>query len=496
MLIIPHDPRHERELIAQRTRRLRIALYGSGLILLANVYANMVQARQASALSEKTVATKIQNLSSLKRAENRYQDLKKYLSSYPGTTDDAKNVEIRLREIDHAMAGGNYAHADYLIARERAALEVGLDNAQQIERIAKARKGMVSGVVRDGSGPVAGATVAVLKAGLIVVSATTGSAGIYALTVDADTYVIKVSLAGYVEAVIDPVVINGLQTLTDDVMVVKVPPPPTPQPTPQATPVPIIAAQPISVSTPAPLSDSTSYSTYRRGTISASSGTFTADIMTFDLASGHIKVMEDTADDGDCANNCLVKSVSSFVQQDGGFAGINGTYFCPTAYGSSCAGKTNSFYWKQYNSRIQKMINPDNGLGDNDPFIVFDENGHATFLRRWIDFKSSGLPIFAGISCTPAVVVNGNYAIDESTLDTKQLTAKISRGAIGLKGQTLYVVTVQGATVMDLGHAMQALGLDNAINVDAGGSSGMVYKNNYKLGPGRGVPNVLVFAER
>ena len=142
------------------------------------------------------------------------------------------------------------------------------------------------------------------------------------------------------------------------------------------------------------------------------------------------------------------------------------------------------------------MINPGNLLGEQDPFLVFDASGHGTFLRHWVDYKNSGIALYAGISCTPAVVLNGQYSVDESTLDTKQSTAKISRGAIGLKGQTLYVVTVQGATVQDLGHVIQALGVDNAVNTDAGGSSGMVYKNSYKLGPGRAVPNVLVFREQ
>lgn len=445
----------------------------------------IVQRNNVSVRAQQDQITLAKALKQQADVGGQYVGLKKLLSDDKAQGVDVSTIESVLPLIAKKMQSGQFTDASKDITFNTAALNTLLaaKNARDAEALAKL--GQLTGVVTDGTNPLAGVTVTLLLADKTAASATTDAAGAYSITVDAGTYTISFALSGYVSVSHDGVVIIAQKSVVHSTSISKPVPTPAPAPsTPRPTAAPSTSRH-----------DSTTYSTYDRTTINASSGSFTADIMTFDLSSGHIRVMEDTADDNDCTNNCSVKSVLSFVQQDGGFAGINGSYFCPTAYGDSCAGKTNSFYWKQFNSRVQKMINADNGLGHRDPFLIFDSSGHARFLQFWDDYVGIN-NIYAGISCTPAVVLNGSYSVDESTLDDKQRTAKISRGAVGLKGQTLYVVTIQGATVQDLGHAMVALGLDNAMNIDAGGSSGMVYKNSYKLGPGRAVPNVLVFIEQ
>ena len=142
------------------------------------------------------------------------------------------------------------------------------------------------------------------------------------------------------------------------------------------------------------------------------------------------------------------------------------------------------------------MINANNSLGESDGFITIDTSGHPHFLAHWDYYRDAPYPIEAGFSCNPTLVINGADVVNNSTLDNKELTAKISRAAIALKGQTMYVIVIQGATVPDLGTTVQAMGMDYAINSDAGGSSAMIYKGSYKLGPGRDVPNSIVFVER
>jgi exopolysaccharide biosynthesis protein len=213
--------------------------------------------------------------------------------------------------------------------------------------------------------------------------------------------------------------------------------------------------------------------------------------MTFDLGSGHIKVVADTANDSDCTDGCPVRSVKSFVERNGGFAGINGTYFCPTSY-ADCAGKTNSFYWKVLNSRLGKMMNADNKLGEEDPFYAFSSTGKATFYTDWVYYGGGA---YAGISSKPLLIKGGGYAVKDDHLDSNQKTAKVQRAALGLKGQTFYVVVIQSATVYDLAYVMQELGVDNAMNIDGGGSTAMTYKGIMRRGPGRDVPNALIFVE-
>ena len=53
---------------------------------------------------------------------------------------------------------------------------------------------------------------------------------------------------------------------------------------------------------------------------------------------GNTRVITDTANDSECTSNCPVKSVQDYVTSNGGFAGINGTYFCPDTY-PDCQGK-------------------------------------------------------------------------------------------------------------------------------------------------------------
>ena len=269
---------------------------------------------------------------------------------------------------------------------------------------------------------------------------------------------------------------------------------PTAKPTATPTPKPSATPKPTPVPTATP-SSSDAYSSYTHIVVTIGQGAFTVDLLTFDLASGHLKVVTDTASDTDCTDNCPVKSVSSYVGASRGLAGVNGTYFCPTAYGAQCAGKTNSFYWKIYNSRLGTMINANNTLGETDPFIVFDANGKATYLRQWANYRSAPFPIVAGFSCKPRMIEGGQYVLSNNDLDSGQLNTKTTRGAVGLKGQTLYFAVVRNATVPDAARVLQALGLDYAINADGGGSTAMYYQGHYLLGPGRDVPNALVVVE-
>jgi len=48
---------------------------------------------------------------------------------------------------------------------------------------------------------------------------------------------------------------------------------------------------------------------------------------------------------------------------------------------------------------------------------------------------------------------------------------------------------------MDLGYIMQALGMEYAINQDGGGSAAIVFAGQYRMGPGRNIPNALIFSE-
>lgn len=58
-----------------------------------------------------------------------------------------------------------------------------------------------------------------------------------------------------------------------------------------------------------------------------------------------------------------------------------------------------------------------------------------------------------------------------------------------------YIGVVHGATVAESAKVIQAMGIKNAINLDSGGSSAF-WSGGYKVGPGRDLPNVVLFVKR
>lgn len=332
--------------------------------------------------------------------------------------------------------------------------------------------GSLNGSVKEATSPIG--SVSLTLSGTTTSKTTSSVSGGYAFRVRAGTYTLTASKSGYNTYRQTGVVVTAGQTLSQDISLTKASSSPPP---------------------PSDGGDSNGESSYQSLVVSTNRGSFSTLVAKFNLASGQFKVITDTANDDDCADGCATKSLGSFVSGVGGFAGINGTYFCPADY-SSCAGQTNSFFWKVFNSRLNKMINNANGLGEYDPFIAFNSSGQARYFSSWDAHRGSGFEITAGINCKPALISSGNNILNEGSLDDKQRSTKSNRGAIGLNGQILYLVIAKSATVIDLASVMDSLDVSYAFNIDGGGSSAMIYNGSYKAGPGRGLPNALIVARR
>src|SRR3990167_6278414 len=109
-------------------------------------------------------------------------------------------------------------------------------------------------------------------------------------------------------------------------------------------------------------------------TSTTSGGNYT--VATFDL--GATTVVTDSANDNDCGNDCPTKSLATYIAENGGRAGINGTYFCPPDY-SSCGGKVNSFDFSVWNNRQKKWINANSLFWNGRGMMVF-RPGSAQFF--------------------------------------------------------------------------------------------------------------------
>jgi hypothetical protein len=237
---------------------------------------------------------------------------------------------------------------------------------------------------------------------------------------------------------------------------------------------------PISISAP-------SSGGYSRQQVLTDVGSFMVDIVAGDL--GSTKVIVDTASDSTCGNNCPVLPLATYVSRNGAYAGVNGTYFCPASY-PTCAGKTNSFDLLLMNKN-KTYFNSDNNVYSTNPGVVFGE-GFIRFLTavsQWgRDTSVDGM-----ISNYPLLVFNSDIAFSGSS-DPK-INSASTRSFVANKGNTVYIGVVHGATTEQVAHVMKTLGMDNALNLDDGGSAAFWY-GGYKVGPGRDLPNAILFVKK
>ncbi|MFH1326032.1 MAG: phosphodiester glycosidase family protein [Candidatus Falkowbacteria bacterium] len=244
------------------------------------------------------------------------------------------------------------------------------------------------------------------------------------------------------------------------------------------------------------------YSSYEYKKIKIATGEeFDVDVLTIDLNDPDLEIITDTADDNDCKNGCKAKTLADFVEDNNGFAGMNATYFCPDDY-ASCKDKTNSYFFPVYNSRLKKMINASElKYWTTGPILTFDTDNkfyyskdtHKDFISQEFFENKYGVNIQAAFGNKPRIIEEGMNLLIDWELDKKQKETKAPRNAFAVKGDKIYLIIAYKATVPDLANILKALKVDYAINLDGGLSRALYYNGEYKEGPGRKIPNAIVF---
>lgn len=226
---------------------------------------------------------------------------------------------------------------------------------------------------------------------------------------------------------------------------------------------------------------------YQRQRVSLDIGDYMVSIITADLNS--TRVVVDTASDSSCGNDCPVMSVASYAGRSGAFAGINGSYFCPASY-PTCAGKTNSFDTLLMNKN-KVYFNSDNNVYSNVPAVIFSGNS-ARFVGASQEWgRDTGVD--AVLANQPLMVSGGNVVFGGDG-DPKK-GSKGNRSFVGATGNTVYIGVVHSATVAEAARVLKAMGMQNALNLDSGGSTAL-WNGGYKVGPGRDVPNALLLVRK
>lgn len=248
------------------------------------------------------------------------------------------------------------------------------------------------------------------------------------------------------------------------------------------------------------------YSSYELETINTASGNYKIDIVTIDLRNSKLKIITDTANAGNCKTGCLAKELLDFSKSDKLFAAINGTYFCTSG---SCS--YNYYFYPVFNSQLKTLINDDQlKYWTTGPVMVFDENNKFYYFKDSREFKSVkdfentyNTKIQAAIGNKPRLIENKMNLLIEWDIDDKQRKTKALRNAIAYKENPdnpgrgfLYLVVARNATVPELADIMKAMNVDYALNLDGGYSSALFYNGEYMVGPGRNIPNAILFAEK
>jgi hypothetical protein len=241
------------------------------------------------------------------------------------------------------------------------------------------------------------------------------------------------------------------------------------------------------IPTNVPASNAAPGSGFSQQTVTTDVGTFLVDIIAADL--GSTRVIVDTASDGTCAKDCPVLPLGDYVARSGAYAGVNGSYFCPADY-PSCADKKNSFDTLLMNKN-KVYFNSDNNKYSTVPAVIFS-NGFIRFVGQSLEWgRDTGIDSM--IAMQPLLVSGGSVAFGGNS-DPKE-GAKGTRAFVANKGNTVFIGVVHNSTVAESARVMKAMGMDNALNLDDGGSAAL-WSGGYKVGPGRALPNVVLFVKK
>jgi hypothetical protein len=242
--------------------------------------------------------------------------------------------------------------------------------------------------------------------------------------------------------------------------------------------------------------------TKRSVTVTTAGGSFAVDVVK--LRKDGIVMHTTTAETTDCVDGCDALALADHASRRGARYGIHGTYFCPPDY-ADCAAKRNTFLWPVFDSATRTLRNASALPYHNGPILVAHTDGTYAYLHRTSQFgvavsgyeSATGKTVAAAIANYPSLVEGGTKVVlSEPMLDDGMKTVKGTRAGIGMNDRYVNLVVAKSATVPDLADIMVALGMTDAMNLDGGGSTAMLFDGTYVTGPGRLLPNAIVFSTK
>jgi len=232
-------------------------------------------------------------------------------------------------------------------------------------------------------------------------------------------------------------------------------------------------------------------------------GDFFIDVVAIDLANSELKIITDAIrpyPDPALSNGEFgAQSLGKFVTMNNGIAGINGTYFCAS---SGCGGQ-NYYFFPVYDSNTFELVNNEQlKYWTTGPIMAWDINNKFYYFKDSREFISIAnfeakykVKLQAAMGNKPRLIEDYKNLLIDWEVDKNQAEAKSYRNAIAYKDGIIYLVVARNATVPNLANIMKAMAVEYALNLDGGNSSALWYNDEYMIGPGRDIPNAIVFAE-
>ncbi len=249
----------------------------------------------------------------------------------------------------------------------------------------------------------------------------------------------------------------------------------------------LLASQSTAIPASVPENNQAPNSGFSKQKVTVNNEQFLVDIVAADLNS--TKVVVDTASDNTCTDNCPVLPLATYAARSGAFAGINGTYFCPDTY-PDCANKKNTFDVLVMNKN-KVYFNSENNVYSSVPAAIFSGNS-ARFVSQSSEWgRDTGVD--AVIANRPLLVLGGSVMFGGGGEAKEGI--KGNRSFLGNSGNIAYIGVIHNATVADAARVLFTMGVKNALNLDSGGSIAL-WAGGYKVGPGRNLPNVVLFVRR
>ena len=92
------------------------------------------------------------------------------------------------------------------------------------------------------------------------------------------------------------------------------------------------------------------------------------------------------------------------------------------------------------------------------------------------------------------LLVSGGKSVFGGDGEIKR-AGKGSRSFVSNKGTTVYIGVVHNVSAAEMALVLETMGMENALNLDSGGSTAL-WSGGYKVGPGRNIPNAILFVRK